>query len=51
MAWDPQTIEEWAMYAVRERLIEELLTGAWLKAVRHSDGRVTWLEADLGPGT
>lgn len=42
--WRPQTLEEWATYAVKWKMIEELETGLLGRTSRSFDGRVTWLE-------
>lgn len=42
--WAPQTMEEWATYAVRWKMIEELETGLVGRTTRSFDGHVTWLE-------
>ncbi|MBP2216559.1 hypothetical protein [Arthrobacter sp. CAN_C5] len=42
--WCPQTLEEWATYAVKWRMLEELETGLLGRTSQSFDGHVTWLE-------
>ena len=42
--WCPQTLEEWATYAVKWRMLEELETGLMGRTSQSFEGHVTWLE-------